>query len=424
MWPGVDALLVAPSNAHALFARPLVVAPESTVTVHIDPGGQIAVLACDGRRIREIPPGSRVHVSQGAATGDAGPAVRPDVHRSAGPQVQAAGARLARPAALTVARSRNACLRSRDAFLFATYGAPSRSTVSDIRTSVRSVLQELRISDLGVIDDAALEPHPGFTVVTGETGAGKTMIVTALGLVTGGRGDAARVRAGSDRAVVEARFAVPRRSARPPTRCTAAGGRPRRGRDACIARALRRRRRPVAGARRRPARLPLATLAEAHRAADRGARSVRGDLAAPAGPAARGARPVRRAAADAADRVPRAPRPMAAAAGRPRRPAGAAPGSARSGNSCSGSGWPRSPPSHRNPGEDVELIAEVRRLRERRRIAGRGRRRARAALSGSGDLTDAPTAVAPGRTAARAACRRGRRSATGRPRRRSCSRRR
>jgi DNA repair protein RecN (Recombination protein N) len=68
------------------------------------------------------------------------------------------------------------------------------------------VLHELRISDLGVIDAAVLEPHPGFTVVTGETGAGKTMIVTALGLITGGRGDAARVRAGSERAVVEVRL--------------------------------------------------------------------------------------------------------------------------------------------------------------------------------------------------------------------------
>jgi len=73
---------------------------------------------------------------------------------------------------------------------------------------VRNVLHELRISDLGVIDDAVLEPHAGFTVVTGETGAGKTMIVTALGLIGGGRGDAARVRAGSDRAVVEVRLAV------------------------------------------------------------------------------------------------------------------------------------------------------------------------------------------------------------------------
>lgn len=65
LWPGVDALLVAPSNAHALFARSLVVSPESTVTVHIDPEGPSAVLACDGRRIHEIPPGSRVHVRKG-----------------------------------------------------------------------------------------------------------------------------------------------------------------------------------------------------------------------------------------------------------------------------------------------------------------------------------------------------------------------
>ncbi len=86
------------------------------------------------------------------------------------------------------------------------------------------MLQELRISDLGVIDDAVLEPHPGFTVVTGETGAGKTMIVTALGLVTGGRGDAARVRAGSERAVVEVRLAIAPDGA-PAATVTAAGGR-------------------------------------------------------------------------------------------------------------------------------------------------------------------------------------------------------
>jgi len=71
------------------------------------------------------------------------------------------------------------------------------------------VLSELRISGLGVISDAVIEPHPGFTVVTGETGAGKTMVVTALGLAGGGRGDAARVRAGADRAVIETRWHVP-----------------------------------------------------------------------------------------------------------------------------------------------------------------------------------------------------------------------
>lgn len=71
------------------------------------------------------------------------------------------------------------------------------------------MLGELRISGLGVIDDAVIEPADGFTVVTGETGAGKTMIVTALGLICGGRADSGRVRAGVARAVVEARFRAP-----------------------------------------------------------------------------------------------------------------------------------------------------------------------------------------------------------------------
>jgi DNA repair protein RecN (Recombination protein N) len=71
---------------------------------------------------------------------------------------------------------------------------------------VTPVLAELRISGLGVIDDARIEPAPALTVVTGETGAGKTMIVTALGLICGGRAESDRVRTGARRAVVEARF--------------------------------------------------------------------------------------------------------------------------------------------------------------------------------------------------------------------------
>lgn len=71
------------------------------------------------------------------------------------------------------------------------------------------MITELSISGLGVIDDAVLEPHPGLTAVTGETGAGKTMVVTALGLITGTRADAGRVRAGTDRAVVTARVEPP-----------------------------------------------------------------------------------------------------------------------------------------------------------------------------------------------------------------------
>jgi DNA repair protein RecN (Recombination protein N) len=66
-----------------------------------------------------------------------------------------------------------------------------------------AVLEELRITGLGVIDSATLELGPGLTVITGETGAGKTMVVTALGLLLGGRADSGAVRTGSRSARVE-----------------------------------------------------------------------------------------------------------------------------------------------------------------------------------------------------------------------------
>jgi DNA repair protein RecN (Recombination protein N) len=65
------------------------------------------------------------------------------------------------------------------------------------------MLEELRISSLGVIDSSTLELGPGLTVITGETGAGKTMVVTALGLLLGGRADSGAVRTGSAQARVE-----------------------------------------------------------------------------------------------------------------------------------------------------------------------------------------------------------------------------
>ena len=68
------------------------------------------------------------------------------------------------------------------------------------------MIEEIRIRGLGVIDDAVLEPHAGLTVVTGETGAGKTMVLTGLGLLLGGRADAGVVRAGHPRAEVEGRL--------------------------------------------------------------------------------------------------------------------------------------------------------------------------------------------------------------------------
>jgi len=68
------------------------------------------------------------------------------------------------------------------------------------------MLAELRIRDLGVIDDARLEVSAGLNVLTGETGAGKTMVVDALALLLGGRADPAAVRAGRPAALVEGRL--------------------------------------------------------------------------------------------------------------------------------------------------------------------------------------------------------------------------
>ena len=71
------------------------------------------------------------------------------------------------------------------------------------------MLEELRITGLGVIDDSTLPLTRGMNVITGETGAGKTMVVTGLGLLFGGRADAGRVRADPGRAVVEGRLRLP-----------------------------------------------------------------------------------------------------------------------------------------------------------------------------------------------------------------------
>ncbi|MDF2977170.1 MAG: inorganic polyphosphate/ATP-NAD kinase [Actinomycetospora sp.] len=65
VWPEVQAMLLVPSNAHALFARPLVISPESRVALEVSDSGDAGVLVCDGRRTIELPPGSRVEVVRG-----------------------------------------------------------------------------------------------------------------------------------------------------------------------------------------------------------------------------------------------------------------------------------------------------------------------------------------------------------------------
>lgn len=65
VWPGVEAMLVVPISAHALFARPLVVAPTSAMAVDLVPGTEgHGVLWCDGRRAVDLPPGARIEVSR------------------------------------------------------------------------------------------------------------------------------------------------------------------------------------------------------------------------------------------------------------------------------------------------------------------------------------------------------------------------
>jgi DNA repair protein RecN (Recombination protein N) len=75
--------------------------------------------------------------------------------------------------------------------------------------SERSYLEEISIRNLGIIDSSSLELSKGLNVLTGETGAGKTMILTALSLLLGAKSDSALVRHGSERLVTSATFSIP-----------------------------------------------------------------------------------------------------------------------------------------------------------------------------------------------------------------------
>ncbi len=66
VWPQVDALVVCPISAHALFSRPLVTAPTSVIGIAVEPYTTFAVLCCDGRRVWDLPPGTVVEVRRGA----------------------------------------------------------------------------------------------------------------------------------------------------------------------------------------------------------------------------------------------------------------------------------------------------------------------------------------------------------------------
>ena len=171
VWPSLDAMLLVPLSAHALFARPLVVGPDSTFAVEVldrAQGDRRAVV----RRPPHPRPSRRSARHRSAVLGARAPGTaepRP-VHRPAGAQVQPSRARLAGPAQRG--------------------GAGGAA----------SMIEEIVIRNLGVIGEAQLPLGTGFTAITGETGAGKTMVVTALGLLLGSRADSQVVRAGSGQA--------------------------------------------------------------------------------------------------------------------------------------------------------------------------------------------------------------------------------
>ena len=78
--------------------------------------------------------------------------------------------------------------------------------------SERTFLEEINIKNIGVITQATVEFNRGLTVLTGETGAGKTMVLTALNLVLGGKSESSLVRSGEERLTASALFSIPKKN--------------------------------------------------------------------------------------------------------------------------------------------------------------------------------------------------------------------
>jgi DNA repair protein RecN (Recombination protein N) len=102
------------------------------------------------------------------------------------------------------------------------------------------MLSELSIRDFAIIDRLELKIHPGFNVLTGETGAGKSIVIDAVGLLLGERADAGLVRAGAEAARVEGVFALGAGARARSTRCSRASRSRRRPRARCCSREIRR----------------------------------------------------------------------------------------------------------------------------------------------------------------------------------------
>ena len=232
------------------------------------------------------------------------------------------------------------------------------------------MLVELRLRGLGAIDEATLELGPGFTAITGETGAGKTMLLTGLALLLGGRGDAALVRAGHARAEVEGRFRVdPDGCGRGAVEQCGRRARRRRGARSPAPSAPTAAPGPILGGRI----VPVATLASladdlvtVHGQADQ-----RG-LLRPGG-AAGGARRVRRRPArERAGGLPGRLRRSSRRCGPSSRTSRTTAASAPSRPTGCGTAWPTSTTSRPSAGEDVALAAEAARLGHVEALRGGG----------------------------------------------------
>ena len=263
------------------------------------------------------------------------------------------------------------------------------------------MIEEMRLRDLGVIAEATLPIGPGFTAITGETGAGKTMVVTGLGLLLGQRADSGAVRSGAAQASVDGVWIVPedgpvaervreaggdveplgdgtRRAVRRPLDLER-GPRPRDRRRS--RRARRRARRPRRRARRR-------------------ARPVRPAAAALGHGAARRARPLRRRRRCSPRATPTATRSSAGARSSASSPTLTTDRDARAarGRASCASSSPRSSRPRRSPARTPSSPSRAERLAnaEELRLAAAT---AHDALSGDGDAPDAGTLLAEARRA-------------------------
>ena len=81
LWPDLEALLVVPNNAHALFARPMVTSPDAQIAIEIEADGHDALVFCDGRREMLVPAGARLEVTALRRVGEMGAAGQRAVHR-------------------------------------------------------------------------------------------------------------------------------------------------------------------------------------------------------------------------------------------------------------------------------------------------------------------------------------------------------